>query len=525
MRIIRYILFIIVGLSLCSVVKAQSYMMLLNELDSGSWDFYKGLYPLPNGDFLISGETKRLFVSDSTQYSRVTIDKIKKNGVLEKRNYYGADSGYHLFEEIPKWFEIGGRPAILVTSYSALYPLNTKMHLYIYDSNGDTIGTRLVDDLPINSYGIEGLTFNKQSEIVLTIRMGKYYGDSFFICAIDTTGRLKWFKEHPLIRGINVRSMVQTSDGGYLLAGEDIDSNRYGFKDGFPIYVGHPMRLWLGKFDSIGRELWQKTFTGEYYEPRGPNYEARGPDTHGAFFSEIIALSNGTYLGCGGVNFYPYLVNINQEGKILWENKYDSLVLGQHIQGFPREFLGAVVEWENNLYALGGRDRSDDMNIVYKFDLKGNRKWKRVYSYQRDVHNILYYLQMVENEMVLLGTARDSLKPENLKDAWLLKLDTNGCMVPGCHLTDSSKPIEGNKKIKAVEIYPNPVNDELFITLPSNSIYTYNLYDSFGKKISSGMLNAPLGQISMVTLMGGIYFIEFTDENMVKQYKKVLVNH
>ena len=44
-----------------------------------------------------------------------------------------------------------------------------------------------------------------------------------------------------------------------------------------------------------------------------------------------------------------------------------------------------------------------------------------------------------------------------MRYGWLLKLDEHGCLVPGCHLPNSSAPEPGT--VQQLALFPNPARD------------------------------------------------------------------
>ena len=79
-------------------------------------------------------------------------------------------------------------------------------------------------------------------------------------------------------------------------------------------------------------------------------------------------------------------------------------------------------------------------------------------------------------------------------------------------LLDNSLNIEENK-IGEVKIYPNPVNDNIYVNLNNGShIDNINIYDVTGKMIMMNSYN-DLTNLNLKTLKSGIYFIEIKSNN------------
>jgi hypothetical protein len=75
-----------------------------------------------------------------------------------------------------------------------------------------------------------------------------------------------------------------------------------------------------------------------------------------------------------------------------------------------------------------------------------------------------------------------------------------------------------------VNVYPNPVNNTIFISLdkiPATPVH-YQLYDIQGKELQSGKFNSQKQELNISTLSKGIYFISVTIENQSKITTKVV---
>ena len=76
----------------------------------------------------------------------------------------------------------------------------------------------------------------------------------------------------------------------------------------------------------------------------------------------------------------------------------------------------------------------------------------------------------------------------------------------------------------ALKIYPNPVNDKLYINFESNPIYAIVLYDMNGREIyRRAYIESPSSvQLQLPAIESGLYFIRIESENRIfhkKLYK------
>lgn len=80
-------------------------------------------------------------------------------------------------------------------------------------------------------------------------------------------------------------------------------------------------------------------------------------------------------------------------------------------------------------------------------------------------------------------------------------------------------------EVKSIEVYPNPLDNELNITLNGQDFATFNIYNTFGSKMISGRLVAhENNKVNTTQLTPGIYYLELLSDKGDKQIIKLAVN-
>ena len=139
----------------------------------------------------------------------------------------------------------------------------------------------------------------------------------------DPTGNIEWSEVYGGAGGENAISLIETSEGGYALAGLT-DSYGAGSDD-----------FWLIKTDSAGKAEWNRTYGGDNYDHAWSVAQTRD----GGY-----ALAGDTKsFGAGGYDFW--LVKTDASGGMQWSQAYGGT-------GFDHAL--SVVQTDDGGYALAG---------------------------------------------------------------------------------------------------------------------------------------------------------------------------
>jgi len=198
-------------------------------------------------------------------------------------------------------------------------------------------------------------------------------------------------------------AMVQTSDGGYAIAGytESFGAGSYDF--------------WLVKTDGYGNMEWNQTYGGA------------GIDHH----RSLVETSDGGYalagyttsFGAGSADFW--LVKTDGYGNMEWNQTYGEA-------DYDRAY--ALVETSDGGYAIAGTTLSFGAGSwdfwLVKTDINGVMEWNRTYG--RATDESAYSLVETSDVGFALAGYTYSWDPATLGagdyDFWLVKTDANGVM-------------------------------------------------------------------------------------------------
>jgi hypothetical protein len=99
-----------------------------------------------------------------------------------------------------------------------------------------------------------------------------------------------------------------------------------------------------------------------------------------------------------------------------------------------------------------------------------------------------------------------------------MKVDSLGCLIPGCHLTDATE--ETGQAVPRLAIYPNPASDFLNFQLrgiPFIKDATFRVVNLAGKVVEEiGVVNAQATvTIPVGAWPGGAYFLQCLENDAV----------
>jgi hypothetical protein len=220
-----------------------------------------------------------------------------------------------------------------------------------------------------------------------THSFGAGNGD-FWLVKIDSFGNVQWNMTYGGAGYDEAFCVVQTTDGGYALAG---DSDSFGDGD---------QDFWLVKTDSSGNQMWNKTYGKEY----------------GDFATSIVQTTDGGYALAGYSQSLTrssdfWLVKTDAEGNCVWNKTYG---------GAGIDYAYALLQTAEGGYALAGEIGvgSGYSNVwLVKTDPDGNQIWNRTYGGGGHAHALI---RTSDGGYAIAGSDGNM---------YLVKTDSNGNLV------------------------------------------------------------------------------------------------
>lgn len=216
----------------------------------------------------------------------------------------------------------------------------------------------------------------------------------------------------------------------------------------------------------------------------------------GAIYDMVVD-EQGNYI-CGTEVLLPY----HQQRPFPYPayQKLDSLgkiVYRQYFEEAPEEEkyysnLSKIRKVGDNYFALGGIGVYDEdiqplidesRAIFIKFNKDGDLVWKRIYNtaFGVEATNLYDFDETIDDGFIMAGFGgvggNDSIGWKSM----LLKVDSFGCLVPGCQLIDK---IDDEISKGYFKIFPNPASDYIAIYNTTNHKLEIKIFDLNGKELS-----------------------------------------
>ena len=244
---------------------------------------------------------------------------------------------------------------------------------------------------------------------------GAIDGPNAWIVKLNKSGGIQWQRviNNPIFSQFN--SIIQTSDGGYLAAGQGFTPCSIGNKGG--------RDAWIVKFDSLGKQQWEKCIGGTDYD--------------GA--QSIIQIPDGEYIFVGYTNSHDgdvkvdytesWIVKLDSVGNIKWQGSLGNINIST-IQA------NSIILTEDGGYAIAGSNtvygqKSGDC-CVAKLSSKDSVEWIKTFGGTgNDVVNSI--AQTFEGNYVIAGYTEsndgDVSGNHGGRDVWIVKLNSFGNIV------------------------------------------------------------------------------------------------
>jgi hypothetical protein len=221
--------------------------------------------------------------------------------------------------------------------------------------------------------------------------------DDVYVVKLDANGNLQWTKTIGGPSDETGFSLIQTSDGGYVIAG------------GTESFGAGEADVYVVKLDANGNLQWTKTIGGEYFD----------------WGLSLIQTSDGGYAIAGSTKSFGtgewdvYVVKLDANGNLQWTKT---------ISGENDDRGNSLIQTSDGGYAITGYTTSFGAGewdvYVVKLNANGNLQWTKTISVKNKGFSKSSIIQTSDGGYAITGETNSFGAGE--ADVYVVKLDKNG---------------------------------------------------------------------------------------------------
>ncbi len=223
-------------------------------------------------------------------------------------------------------------------------------------------------------YTVAGFTSSIDGDV-----SGNHGGSDAWVIHIDSLGNLKWQQCYGGSGEENANSIARTVDGGYIIGGSATSAD--GEVTRHHIGGVYQLDAWIIKIDSIGKLQWQKCLGGEQDDAANSIIETPG---HEFIFAGFTSSSTGDVIG--------YHINADSGNSDFWVVKLDlngNIVWQKCLGGSDDDRAFSIANTSDQGVVATGYTRSSDGDVsgnhqntgydawLVKLDFSGDLEWQK----------------------------------------------------------------------------------------------------------------------------------------------------
>lgn len=493
------------GLGMPSQAQAQTYNRrfdLYNELEGQTaW----GVEARNDGSALIifQGSYVIMDSSFSSGLSTVLVDATGQFSTGSRLHVPGSSS-YPGWANCTMPLDTGGYICFGATQND---PDSARLALYWIDTNGLVVQYHQIS-LPGGAWiGRGGMQASDGGFLLV----GEYYpgpGFDALLVKTDAQGNVEWYRTYgsPALYE-SLTSIVPAPWGGYYIGGSRETST----------WVWEP---WIVRVDALGNVIGEGNYGSPFHEEPAAQLTLTGNGN--------VLVAGAMSLGTGIMDGRAMLYEVDQAGEVVWQKLYGPVTRAAL-------FVVHQVPGSTDLIAAGFDDRTEIveplMGTLLRTTATGDSIWMRSYAYHDSLVELgnagFYDMQPTpDGGFIAVGFAeaiwqqgQSGWEQVYSRDVWVVKVDSMGCLEPGCNLITGMETQITNLQ-GALNVAPNPVlsgsSVQLFVTLPKGFVpqgqLRITITDPQGRLVHAEQLasmEAPFLLRSPST--AGIYHVHLSD--------------
>ena len=274
---------------------------------------------------------------------------------------------------------------------------------------------RSIQQTTDGGYIVAGYTESNDGDVT-----GNHGGYDCWIVKLDPSGDTTWQKPLGGSGADYAFSIQQTTDGGYIVAGYS------GSNDGDVTGNNGSFDYWIVKLDSSGNITWQKSLGGSGVDQAFSIQQT----TDGGYIVGGSSQSNdGDVTGNHGDDDY-WIVKLDPSGNITWQKS---------LGGMNEDIVSSIQQTTDGGYIVAGYSQSNDGDVtgnhggldywIVKLDPSGNIIWQKSLG-GTSLDNTNSIQQTMDGGYIIAGYSGsndgDVTGNHGGYDCWIVKLDNTG---------------------------------------------------------------------------------------------------
>jgi hypothetical protein len=336
-----------------------------------------------------------------------------------------------------------------------------------------------------------------------TIQMNNNPPQKILFIKIDSLGNQLVRKEFVvnITRNHSAWDIVGSPDGGFFILGSD---NYWGNCNGCSTETGMAEMILL-KTDFDGNLLWSKVYSPWEFKQSG----LAGYDIKLVSDTTLMVVGHKQYtlLNSSFSYFSRYiLMKFDLNGNVL-----DSVSFGGYAGAYPTR----AIKLADKNYLITGQEKDSTFNLVgptgviIKIASSLNVIWKKEYRVsppESQLHDKFDdAVEMPDKGFIICGRAFGPLEDSTNQNGWVIRVDSFGCLEPGCQLNSAIEDPPTPKQDIGITLSPNPTSGQARLTLAHEGavLLGVRVLDVQGRVVSDMQFLRGAGWRECVVDLGG----------------------
>ncbi len=460
-------------------VEAQPPSKFYTRIGGNGYDYGYDIKQTLDGGYIITGSTSS-FGKGNTDVYLLKIDSMGQVNFQTSFGGYNNESGKAVVQLVDSSYVIAGYTSSLGFGGYDIYVIKA-------DKTGALIWQKTFGQAEWDFCNTMQATADGGFILAGSTNSFGYGQADGYVIKIDANGTEQWHKNFGGLENDEFKSVIQTADGGYLLAGQ---TKSYNDLNG---------DAWLFKLDVNGDSLWSKYYGG----------------TKEDYATQIIEHSNGDLFFSGATQsfgvgkFDGYVVRTSNNGNLIIQST-------DGFAGTDDYFYSITISKRNpNIITVLENEIFSGFKLQTKIlEINENLSYLNATEYGSTLNDELYKIfPTTDKGYVMTGYTEgyDAM----LADCYIVKCDST---LLGLQSMVSVNEFAINEF--DLKLYPNPVKNKLMIVLNNDiAIKEISVSDVYGKNYNLDKKHFDNKiEINTTDLAEGIYFIRIN--NVVRKIIK-----